>query len=138
MVTCRQLTLSLSHVERATVGLGITGNEEHEEGDDGRDMPLKDEPLPRTCLCLNNTAHLHGTSQDDSGNQTEAERHFIGNHLHGTTHGGNHRIFVVGAPTGQEDAYNTDRRNSGEQEHADIEVKHRSTVVPWQEREGTH
>ena len=52
MVAGGQLTLSLSHIERATVSLSVTGNEEYEEGDDGRNVSLEDEPFPRACICM--------------------------------------------------------------------------------------
>ena len=108
MMTGCQLTLGLSHIKRATVGLSVTCDEEHEEGYQRRDMTLEDEPLPRTCLSLYDTTHLHRTCQDHSCNQTEAERHLIRNHLHSTTHGRNHRVLVVGTPTCEEDTYHTD------------------------------
>ena len=101
-------------------------------------MSLEDEPFPRACLSLHDTAHLHGSCQDDSGNQAEAERHLVRNHLHSTTHGRNHRVLVVGTPTSQEDTYHANRRNGGEQEHTYVEVEDGSTIVPRQEREGAN
>ena len=77
MVSGGQLTLSLSHIKRATVGLSVTCNEEHQEGDDSGDVTLEDEPAPRPRLSLNDTTHLHRTRQNHSRNQTEAERHLV-------------------------------------------------------------
>ena len=101
-------------------------------------MSLEDQPLPRAYLCLHDTTHLHRTCQDHGCDQTEAERHLVRDHLHSTTHGGNDRILVVRTPTCEEDTYHTDRRNGGEQEHTHIEVEHGGTIVPGEEREGTH
>ena len=72
MVTSGQLTLCLGKVERTTVGLGITSYEEGEETYQCWDMTLEDEPAPRTCLCLNDSADLHRASEDNGGDETEA------------------------------------------------------------------
>ena len=84
MVTSGQLTLSLCHIKRATVGLSVTCDEEYEEGDQRRNMSLEDQPLPRAYLCLHDTTHLHRTCQDHGCDQTEAERHLVRDHLHST------------------------------------------------------
>ena len=138
MVTGCKLALGLSHIEWATVGLGVTCDEEYEEGDDSRDVTLEHKPLPWACLCLNDTAHLHGSCQDYSCNQAEAERHLVRNHLHCTTHGRNHRVLIVRTPTCEEDTYHADRRNGGEQEYTYVEIEDGSTHVPRQERECTY
>ena len=133
MVTGCQLALCLSQVERATVGLGVTSYEEYEESQDGRHVALDDEPAPRTDLSLNDAAHLHGACEDYGRDKAEAERHLIGNHLHGATHGRHYRILVVGTPSGEEHAEYAYRADGGDEEQAHIEVEDMRTHVPWQE-----
>ena len=90
MVAGCKLALGLCQVERATVGLGVASHEEHEEGDDCRDVSLEDEPAPRACLCLDDAADLHCAGQHHGCDKAEGERHLVGDELHGTTHGRNH------------------------------------------------
>ena len=73
MVACGQLALGLGQVERATVGLGVAGDEEHEEGHAGWHMSLDDEPVPRSGLCLDDAAHLHRAEEDHGRDVAEAQ-----------------------------------------------------------------
>ena len=56
MITCSQLTLCLSKVERTTVSFGVSCYKEHEESYDGRNMSLEDKGPPRSGLSLNDAA----------------------------------------------------------------------------------
>ena len=98
-------------------------------------MSLHHQPLPRSGLGLDNTTHLHRTGNGNSTDQTKAERHFVGNHLHGTTHGRHYRIFVVGPPTGKENTQYANRTDSRHKKHTHIEVKHVHALIPRKERE---
>ena len=138
MVAGSQFALGLSHIERTAIGLGIACDEEHDEGDDGRNVTAHDEPIPRASLVIDYLAHLHRTNQDDGGDEAEAERHLIGNHLHGSTHRRHNGIFVVTTPSGKEHAHHANRRNGRNQEQADVEVEHARTLVPRQKRERAH
>ena len=72
MITGCELALCLGKVERTTVGLGVTGNEEHEEGDDGGNVAAENQPVPWTGLCLHDARHLHCASQYHCRDETEA------------------------------------------------------------------
>ena len=138
MVTGSQLTFSLSQVKRTTVGLCVTGDKEHDESDDGRNVTLNDQPFPRTCLRLDDATELHSAAKHHCRDHAQAETHLIRNHLHGTTHGRDNRILVVGAPSRKDDAEDTDAADGRDHKHADVEVEHGSALVPRQEREGAH
>ena len=64
----------------------ISGNQENEESNQGRNVALENQPLPRTRLSFYDSAYLHRTGQYYRGNQTQAQRHFVRNHLNGGTH----------------------------------------------------
>ena len=108
MVTGGQLALGLGHVEGATVGLSITGDEEHDKSDDSGHVTLYDEPAPGAALSLDDARDLHRARQDDGGYEAEAQRHLVGDHLHGSTHGRHDRILVVRSPSCHEDAHHAD------------------------------
>src|SRR5574344_395247 len=58
MVTGSKFTLSLAQVERTAVGFSITGYQEYDESDDGRDMALDNQPVPRTGVIMNKNNHV--------------------------------------------------------------------------------
>src|SRR5574344_226144 len=138
MVTGSKFTLSLAQVERTAVGFSITGYQEYDESDDGRDMALDNQPVPRTRLSLHDTTHLHSSGEHHGTDHTQTERHLVRDELYGTTHGRHHGVLVVTTPASHEDTQHADGADSSHQEDAHIEVEHGHTLVPRQEREGTH
>ena len=133
MVTGGELALGLGKVKRAAVGLCVACDEENEERNDGRNMALEYEPVPRTGLGLHYSGHLHGAGEYNCRYETEPERHFIRYELHGTTHGRNNAILVVTAPSGHEYTDDADARHGSKQEDAHVEVKNLGPLVPRQE-----
>ena len=106
MIAGGQFGLRFGKVERTTVGLCVTGNEEYDKRNDCRHMPLEQQPSERSTLRIDYFAYLHRAGQHTRRYETKSEGYLLGNHLHRSTHCADNRILVVGSPTGKEHAEN--------------------------------
>src|SRR5574344_1366065 len=105
MITCGKFALSLGFVERTTVSLRITCNEEYEKSHYCRDMSF--EYKPSVSLRFNNTRQLHRSCKCNCRDKAKTERHLVRNHLNSTTHRRHDTILIVRSPTCEEYTYNS-------------------------------
>ena len=130
MVTGRQLRFGLRHVERSAVGLGMARDEVGQEGDARRNVSLEDEPS--VGLLGHDFGELHGAGKDHDDHQRQPGRYFVTDKLCPAAHGAYHRILAVARPSGQQDAYHAERRDSEQVEYAHVEV---DGLQPFGERQ---
>ena len=129
-----QLAFGLGQVEGAAVTLGIAGDEVDEEGDDGGDVALEDEPA--VGLSAHDFRDLQGARQHDHGEDAHAHGQLVAHDLRAASHGADERELVVGAPAGQQDAHHADARGREQEEDAYVEVEHLQPLVHGQAGEG--
>ncbi len=128
--------LGLGEVKRATVVLGIGGNDVDDESQHGGQVALEQEPA--VGLSLDDARDAHGAGKTHDGHNRQAHREFITNHLRATAHGANKRVLAVTRPAGQQDAQHANRRHSNHEEHAYVEVDELQSLAPGQARKGEH
>ena len=123
----RELRLGLREVERASVGLGVAGDQIDHEGDAGRDMPLEDEPA--VGLLGDDFRKLHRIGQHDDREDRQSDREFVADHLCAAAHGADERILVVAAPACEQHAHHADRRGGHQEEDAHMEIEDLHALV---------
>ena len=137
MVAGSEFAFTLREVKRTTVALGITRNEVDHKGGNGNDMPTENVPtLDGLLLADFRKTHRAGEGNHREHHHTDGE--LIGDDLCARAHSTDESIFVVGRPTGEQNAHYADTTHGKEEENADVEVDDLCSLVPRQTSKSGH
>ena len=117
-------------VERRPVGLGERRDEEHHEHREER-QPIPAEQPKRPALRLHHLVQIERARAEQHGDDDEADRHLVGDHLRRRAKRGEEGIFVVRGPAGHDHAVDLQRRDGKDVENADIDVGDGPAIGHW-------
>ena len=111
-----QLALALGEVERQPVGLA----DHRDDVDDEREQAGQD--VPERGLRRHDLRGRHRPGVDEHGDQREAHRDLVGDHLRGRAQRAEQRVRRAGRPAGEHDAVDADGGDREDEQHGDREV----------------
>ena len=111
VVAGHQLGLSLWKVEGNAVGLGISRHDVAEEADNlsAENVPTGDESPEMAVLRVDDVFETEASRHDEDADQRQAERNLVAHHLRAGAQAAEQGILVVGGPSGEGDAVDSDR-----------------------------
>ena len=136
MVSGGKLRLGLGEVERATVGLGRTGDKVDYESYYCRDM--RREYKPAVFLRKHYLVDIHRSGKSHHGEDGKPYGKLVADHLGTRAQSAHEGELIVRRPSGKEYAEYAYRRAGYEEEDADVEIDNLEAVAPGQDGETEH
>ena len=130
-----KLRFRLDQVERGPVGLRQRRDEEDHEHRQ-QPQPIPAEEAPRRILRLDDGREIERADQEQHGDDDEADRDLVGDHLRRRAQRGQERIFRIRRPAGHDDAVDAERGDGEDVEHADVDVGDDPAGVDGNDRPG--
>ena len=96
------------------------------------------EDKPQIGLGLDNSAYRHCAGETHDGDDRQADRELVADHLGARTERTDEGELIVTRPSCEEDTEDTDARHGDKEEDADIEVDDLQTVAPRKDGESKH
>ncbi len=130
-----QLRFGFDEVERRAVRFGQRRDEEDDEHREQRQPVPAEKPKARV-LRAHDVGEVQRSGAEQHGDDHEADRDFVGDHLRRRAQRRQERIFRVRRPAGHDDAVDAERGDRKKVEDADVDVADDPAVVDGNDRPG--